>query len=212
MKSYERAISAQEKGIFKREVVGVETKRGLVLQDEEPTKFNKKKIFTLKPVFDKDPLKGTITGANASKINDGACSLLLVSEKVLKKKQLKPLVEIIGFADAEVEPENFNCAPAFAIKKVLGKLNLDKEDIDFWEINEAFSLTPLVTAKILGLDLNRINLNGGAVSLGHPVGMSGARILLSLLSVLRERGGKLGCAAICNGGGGATCLVVRNLQ
>lgn len=209
MKSYERSLHSMQSGIFDWEIVGVPSNKGLITKDEEPGNFKKKKIFSLKPVFEEN---GTITGANASKINDGACGLLLANQKIVEKFGLKPLAEIVSFADAELAPERFNETPLEAIKKLLAKNKLKIEDIDFWEVNEAFSVTPLVTSKLLGIDINKINVHGGAVSLGHPIGMSGARIILSLLNVLRMRGGKLGMATICNGGGGASAILVRNMQ
>ena len=215
LESYRRALNAQKNGLFLKEIIPVKTKKGLISLDEEPMKFKKEKIIKLRPVFPDKNGFGTITGGNASKLNDGACSFLLMSESSLQKTEnqnLKPIAEIISFADAETDPVDFNISPSLAVKKVLKNSNLKVSDIDFWEFNEAFSVTGLVNMKILGIDNKILNVNGGAVSLGHPLGMSGARVVQSLISVLKQHGGEYGCAAICNGGGGSTAIIVRNFK
>ena len=213
MKSYERVFDAEKKNLFKNEIISVDIpKVGMVSKDEEPMRYKPEKISVLKPVFPDKDKNGTVTGANASKINDGACSLLLMSEKALRENDVSPLVEVIAFADAETDPLDFNCSPTIAVQKALKRAGLKVGDIDFWEINEAFSLTPIVNMKLLEINHDIVNVNGGAVALGHPIGASGARIILSLITVLREKGGKYGCAAICNGGGGSTAIIVKNIE
>lgn len=210
--SYEKTLKAIEQGLLAKEIAPIDVlKVGKIAVDEEPQKYNKAKIPTLKPAFPDSNNQGTITGANASKLNDGGCSLLLMSEKALAKSGLRPLVEIVSFADAETAPEDFNVCPAKSVQKALQKAGLSVKDIDFWEINEAFSITPLVNIQLLELDKNRVNVNGGAVALGHPIGMSGARIVLALTNTLKTYNGKYGCAVICNGGGGSTALIVKNI-
>lgn len=184
---------------------------GILKEDEEPKKLKKEKVGELKPVFVGKDGKGTVTAANASKLNDGASMLLLMNELGLKETSLKPEFEILSYADAEVDPKDFNIAPNVAVKKALSQINLPTSEIDFWEINEAFSVTALVNMKILGIDRNKINVHGGAVAIGHPIGASGNRIILSLMSVLKEKNGKIGCAAICNGGGGATAIIIKKI-
>jgi acetyl-CoA C-acetyltransferase len=213
MSSYERAIEANKKGLFKKEIVEIvsEGKKGqkeTISEDEEYQRYLKDKIPTLKPVFDKD---GTITAANASKNADGACSMVLMSEKHAKEKGLSPIARIRGFADAEVDPIDFSIAPSGAISKLLKKTNTKLSDIDYFEFNEAFSGTALANMKLLGLKHTQTNLHGGAVSLGHPIGASGARIMLSLINVLQSNNGKLGVAAICNGGGGASAVLLEKI-
>jgi len=162
---------------------------------------------SLKPVFSKT---GTITAANASKLNDGACSVFVMSEEGMKKANIsEPLAEIVGYADAEVNPLDFNIAPEKAAKLALKRAGLKPTDIDFWEFNEAFSVTGLANMKLLDLDQKKVNINGGAVSLGHPIGMSGARITLHLANILKQNKGKYGLAAICNGGGGASAIILK---
>lgn len=207
--SYERAIEATKTGWFKHEITPVEVKGGQVDADEEPSKFIKDRIGKAKPAFaDKDG-QGTITAGNASKLNDGACSLLLMSEEGLKKTGLTPLAEIISFADAEVDSMDFNICPPIAANKALHHAGLKVSDIDFWEANEAFSVTGIAFMKTMGIKHDQLNVNGGAVALGHPIGMSGARILLSLANTLKHRQGKYGLAAICNGGGGSSAVILR---
>ena len=163
----------------------------------------------LKPAFSKT---GTITAANASKINDGACSFIIMAEDVAKERGLKPLARIIGYEDAEVEPINFGIAPAKACGRLLKKKGMTVKNIDYHEINEAFAAVPLANMKLLDIDPSRVNVHGGAVALGHPVGMSGARIILSLINVLKRNNGTIGMASICNGGGGASAMIIERLN
>ncbi|MBC7556265.1 MAG: acetyl-CoA C-acetyltransferase, partial [Chryseobacterium sp.] len=176
-------------------------------EDEEFKKVNFEKIPSLATVFQKE--NGTVTAANASPINDGASALVLMSREKMEALNLKPLAKIISYADAAHEPEFFTTAPSKALPKALAKANLKISDIDFFELNEAFSVVGLANIKILGLDAAKVNVNGGAVSLGHPLGNSGSRILVTLINVLKQNGGKLGAAAICNGGGGASAMVIE---
>lgn len=208
IRSYERAQKAWLEGKFTNEVIAVETKKGIVLEDEEFKRVNFDKIPQLKPVFGKD---GTVTAANASTINDGAAAILLVSEEMLEKHGIKPLAKVVSFADAAHEPEWFTTAPVKAAKKALQNAGLQVSEIDYFEVNEAFSVVPMVFAKELEISEEKINLYGGAVSLGHPLGCSGARILCTLISVLRNEGMKTGMAAICNGGGGASAMILEKL-
>ena len=175
-------------------------------KDEEYTNVKLDKIPSLNAVFTKD---GTVTAANASTINDGAAALVLMSEEKANELGLKPLAYIVSYADAEQEPSKFTTAPAKALPKALAKAGLSVSDVDYFEFNEAFSVVGLANAKILGLDANKVNVNGGAVSLGHPLGASGARILVTLINVLKQNNGKIGAAAICNGGGGASAVVIE---
>ncbi|MFZ2282896.1 MAG: thiolase family protein, partial [Lutibacter sp.] len=165
-------------------------------------------IPTLRPVFSKE---GTVTAANASTLNDGAAALVIMSADKAKELNLKPIAKIIGYADAAHEPEWFTTAPAKAIPKALAKAGLKIDDIDFFEFNEAFSVVGLANIKLLGIDASKVNVNGGAVSLGHPLGMSGARIVITLASVLEQNKAKYGAAAICNGGGGASAIIIERL-
>lgn len=211
--SYERCLQANERNLFEKEIVEVDVpKVGKLIADDEPMKYNKAKIPNLRPAFPDSNQKGTITGANASKINDGACALLLMSEKKLKESGLQAYAEVMAFADAETNPDDFNICPTLAAQKALKNAGLSVKDVDFWEINEAFSVTALANIKLLDIDRNKVNVHGGAVALGHPIGMSGARILLSLMNVLRTYNGKYGVATICNGGGGATAIVIKNVN
>ena len=212
--SYKRAANAWEDGRFSDEVapVTVPQRKGdpkVIAKDEEYTNVVLEKIPSLNPAFDK---QGTITAANASTLNDGASALLLVSKEYLEKYDLKPLARIVSYADAAQAPEWFTTAPTLAVNKALQKANLTTGDIDFWELNQAFSVVGLANIKLLGLDPDRVDVNGGAVALGHPLGSSGSRVVVTLLHVLKQRNGKLGCAAICNGGGGATAIIVENLN
>lgn len=211
IESYTRSAKAWDTGKFANEIVPVEVpqRRGdaiIVDKDEEYSNVKLDKIPTLRAVFTKD---GTVTAANASTINDGAAALVLMSEEKAASLGLKPLATIVSYADAAHEPEWFTTAPAKALPKALAKVNLTKDDIDYFELNEAFAVVGLANAKILDLDLNKVNVNGGAVSLGHPLGCSGARILVTLLNVLEQNNAKRGAAAICNGGGGASALILE---
>ena len=211
--SYEKSIAAGKMGVFAKEIVPIVSydKKGNqenIENDEEYSRFMKDKIPKLKPVFEKD---GTITAANASKNADGGCAMVLMSENLAKEKGLKPIARIIQFADSEREPVDFSIAPAIAISKLLKNSNLNLNDIDAFEINEAFACVTLANIKLLGLDREKVNINGGAVSLGHPIGMSGARIILSLINALQMRNGRYGVAAICNGGGGASSICIERL-
>lgn len=211
--SYKRSESAWAAGKFDSEVVPVSVpqRRGepiIVAKDEEFSAVKLDKIPSLQAAFTKD---GTVTAANASTINDGAAALVLMSEQKAIELGLKPLAYIKSYADAEQEPKWFTTAPAKALPKALAKAGIELKDVDFFEFNEAFSVVGLVNLKILGLDPQRVNVNGGAVSLGHPLGCSGARILITLLSVLEQNNAKIGAAAICNGGGGASALVLERI-
>eukprot|EP00331_Platyophrya_macrostoma_P034991 CAMPEP_0176445886 /NCGR_PEP_ID=MMETSP0127-20121128/23984_1 /TAXON_ID=938130 /ORGANISM="Platyophrya macrostoma, Strain WH" /LENGTH=406 /DNA_ID=CAMNT_0017831789 /DNA_START=21 /DNA_END=1241 /DNA_ORIENTATION=+ len=208
--SYERTNAAMKDGRFKNEIVPIKiSDKETVSEDEEPKKFLKEKIPLLKPVFSKT---GTITAANASKINDGAATFILMSADKAKEKGLKPLARIVSYADAETDPIDFCIAPTPAIQKALQYAGKKITDIDYFEINEAFAATVLANMKLLDLDHERVNVNGGAVALGHPIGMSGARIVQSLISVLKQKGARFGIASICNGGGGASAMLIENLQ
>ncbi len=209
--SYKRSAAAWDAGKFNNEVVpvAVPQRRGepvIVSKDEEYTNVKLDKIPSLNAVFTKD---GTVTAANASTINDGAAALVLMSEDKAKELGLTPLAYIKSYADAEQEPKWFTTAPAKALPAALNKAGITKEDVDFFEFNEAFSVVGLANAKILGLDGSKINVNGGAVSLGHPLGASGARIIVTLINVLEQNNAKIGAAAICNGGGGASAIVIE---
>jgi acetyl-CoA C-acetyltransferase len=211
--SYKRAANAWQNGVFKEEVIEVELvdKKGNVKtinEDEEFKNVNFDKIPNLKPVFTKD---GTVTAANASTINDGAAALVLASENVINQHNLKPIARIIAYADAEHEPEWFTTAPIKATQKALKRAKLTLNDIDYFEVNEAFSAVVLAFAKNLEIDMQKVNIHGGAVALGHPLGCSGARIVTTLINVLKQNNSKYGLAAICNGGGGASAMVIENL-
>ena len=211
--SYKKSAAAWENGKFDNEIVPVEIpqRKGepvLFKQDEEYKNVNFDKVPGLRAVFSKD---GTVTAANASTINDGASALILMSLDKANELGLKPLAKVTAYADAAHEPEWFTTAPAKAVEKVLAKANLDKSAIDFWEFNEAFSVVGIVNTQLLGLDSEKVNVNGGAVSLGHPLGNSGSRILVTLLNVLEQNNAKYGGAAICNGGGGASAVIIEKL-
>ncbi len=213
IESYKRAARATERGAFKEEIIPVEIpkkKEGalVISEDEEYKKVVFEKIPALRPVFEKD---GTITAANASTINDGASVLVLASEEKVKSLGLQPLALIRGFADAAQAPLWFTTAPSLAIPKAIEMSGLDKKDIDFYEINEAFSVVSIANNQLLDLDPVRVNVYGGAVALGHPLGASGARITTTLTSVLKQEGGRYGIAGICNGGGGASAILIENL-
>ncbi len=210
-KSYERALNAQKNGYFKNEIVPVEVKdrKGnstFIVDDEEPKTVNFEKMATLKPVFEKN---GTVTAANASSINDGAGALVLASEEFVKKNNLKPLAKISGFVQTAREPEWFSIAPADAIENLCKKIAWDVKKVDLFEINEAFSVVSLVVNQKLGLDDSKVNVHGGAVSLGHPIGASGARILVTLLHCLDQYKKTTGIASLCIGGGEAVALGVE---
>ena len=213
IQSYKRSAQAWADGKFKNEVVPVEVpqRRGepiVVTEDEEFKNVKMEKIPSLRPAFSKD---GTVTAANASTINDGAGAMVLMSLDKAKELGLKPLAKIKSYADAAHEPKWFTTAPAKALPKALDKAQLKIDDIDFFEFNEAFSVVGLANMKILGLNDENVNVNGGAVSLGHPLGCSGVRILITLLNILEQQNAKLGAAAICNGGGGASALILERL-
>ena len=213
IQSYKRSAEAWSAGKFKEEVVAVEIpqRKGdsvVFAEDEEYKSVNFDRISTLPTVFQKD--NGTVTAANASTLNDGASALVLMSKEKMESLGLKPLAKIVSYADAAHEPEWFTTAPSKALPKALDKAGLKVTDIDFFEFNEAFSVVGLVNNKILGLDESKVNVNGGAVSLGHPLGSSGARIIVTLINVLKQNSGKYGAAAICNGGGGASAIVIEN--
>ncbi|MBK9583755.1 MAG: thiolase family protein [Saprospiraceae bacterium] len=213
IQSYKRTAAAWEAGAFTDEVVGVEVKDrkgniSTIGHDEEYKNVIFDKIPSLRPVFTKE---GTVTAANASTINDGAAALILVSEDFLKANQLKPLAKIVSYADGAHEPEWFTTAPAIAAEKALKRAGLTIGDIDYFEVNEAFAVVTLAFIKHFGLSQDKVNVNGGAVSLGHPLGCSGARIITTLTHVLQQKTGKYGMAAICNGGGGASAIIIERL-
>jgi len=213
IESYTRAQNAYKNNAFAAELVSVEIPvRGkeamVVKEDEEYLKVNFEKLKTLKPAFEKE---GTITAANASKLNDGASALLIMSEEKVKELGLKPLAKIVAFADAAQAPEWFTTAPSLAIPKALKWAGIDIKDVDYFELNEAFSVVGLVNNQILGLDSKKVNVYGGAVALGHPLGSSGSRIVATLTSVLNQEGGRYGVTGICNGGGGASAIVLEKV-
>jgi len=209
--SYRRSAAATEKGLFKEEIVPVEIKQRkgdpvIVDVDEEFTKTNFEKIPKLKPVFEKD---GTVTAANASTINDSAAAVVLMSPEKSEELGIKPIARIIGYADFAHAPEWFTTAPAKAINKALKKAGLKQDDVDYYEINEAFAVAMIATLNELDLNGDKVNVNGGAVSLGHPIGASGARIVVTLINVLKQNNAKYGVAGLCNGGGGASAMVLK---
>ena len=211
IQSYERSAKAWESGKFNNEIVpvAVPQRRGepiLFSKDEEFTNVKLDKIPSLNPVFTKD---GTVTAANASTINDGAAAVVLMSEEKALELGIKPLAYILSYADAAQEPKWFTTTPSQALPKALDKIGLNVSDVDFFEFNEAFAVVGIANAKILDLDNDKINVNGGAVSLGHPLGCSGVRIIVTLINVLEQNNAKIGAAAICNGGGGASAIVIE---
>jgi len=213
IRSYKLAQEAQVKGYFKDEIVNVSIEQKgkdaiVISEDEEPKKAKFDKIPTLKPAFQKD---GTVTAANASKINDGAAAVLIMSKTKAEKLGLKPLAKIIAYGSAAKKPEWFTTAPADAIQKVLAKANLTKDNIDLFEINEAFAVVNLAVNKMLGIDVEKTNVHGGAVALGHPIGASGCRILVTLLHAMKQRNVKRGMAGICIGGGEASSMIVERI-
>lgn len=213
VESYKRSAAAWKAGKFADEVVPVEVpqRKGdpiIVNEDEEYKNVKLEKIPALRPVFQKD---GTVTAANASTLNDGASALVLMSKERAEALGVKPLAKLVSYADAAQAPEWFTTAPSRALPKALDKAGLKNDDIDFWEINQAFSVVGLANIKEMGLDISKVDVNGGAVSLGHPLGSSGSRILVTLLNVLKQNNAKRGAAGICNGGGGASAVVVELL-
>ncbi|SUX43131.1 acetyl-CoA C-acyltransferase [Chryseobacterium indoltheticum] len=214
IQSYKRSAKAWSEGKFAEEVVPVSIpqRKGdpvIFAEDEEYKAVNFDRLPTLPTVFKKE--EGTVTAANASTLNDGASALILVSKDKMEELGLKPLAKIVSYADAAQEPENFTTAPAKALPIALKKAGLEISDIDFFEFNEAFSVVGLANNKILGLDAAKVNVNGGAVALGHPLGSSGSRIIVTLINVLKQNNAKYGAAAICNGGGGASAIVIENM-
>ena len=212
LKSYEKSNQAWSDGFFNSEItpVKISTRKGdiIINTDEEFSNINVDKFKKLRPVFKKD---GTITAGNASTINDGAAALILMSREKAQELNLKPIAKIISFADSSQEPKWFTTTPTKALEKAIKKANLDKDSIDFWELNEAFSVVGLANIKNLSINNNKVNVNGGAVSLGHPLGCSGARILVTLLNTLEKNNKEIGAAGICNGGGGASAMIIKNL-
>jgi acetyl-CoA C-acetyltransferase len=214
IESYNRAANASKNGLFKEEIVKVNIpqRKGedvIVDKDEEYKNVKLEKIPNLKPVFSKD---GSVTAANASTLNDGASALILMSEEKAKELNLKPIAKIISYADASQEPKWFTTSPTKAINKALGRANMAVNDIDFWELNEAFSVVGIVNTKLLKLDSKKVDVNGGAVALGHPLGSSGSRIIVTLINVLKQNKGKIGGAGICNGGGGASSIIIESIN
>ncbi|WP_417591954.1 acetyl-CoA C-acyltransferase [Owenweeksia hongkongensis] len=213
IESYKRSAAAWEAGKFNDEVVPVTVpqRRGDAIEfnhDEEYKNVKFEKIPQLRPVFDKE---GSVTAANASTLNDGAAALIIMSAEKAEELGLKPLAKITAYADAAQTSEWFTTAPAKAVPIALAKAGLDKDQIDFYELNEAFSVVGLANMKLLGIDASKTNVNGGAVSIGHPLGCSGARILVTLINVLKQNNGKYGAAGICNGGGGASAVVIESV-
>ncbi|KAK4231190.1 Thiolase, N-terminal domain-containing protein [Podospora fimiseda] len=212
--TYKKAQAATEAGFF-TEIAPIEVSGGRgkppikIDRDEEVKNLNEAKLKTVRPVF--IPNGGTVTAANAAPINDGAAAVVLVSEAKLKELNIKPIAKILGWGDAAREPERFTIAPALAIPKAIKHAGITEKDVDYYEINEAFSVVALANLKLLNLDAEKVNVFGGSVAIGHPLGASGARIVTTLTSVLREKKGKIGVAGICNGGGGASALVIENL-
>ena len=211
--SYTRAAAAWSAGRFNDEIVPVSVpqRKGdpiSVSEDEEYKNVFLDKIPGLRPAFDKD---GTITAANASTLNDGASALVLASAEAVEKYGLKPIAKIVSYADAAQAPEWFTTAPSLAVPKALEKAGLKTSDVDYWELNQAFSVVGLANMKILGLDPSKVDVNGGAVALGHPLGNSGSRVIVTLINVLKQNNAKIGGAAICNGGGGASAMIIENI-
>ena len=213
IKSYERSAKAWKENKFSNEVINVEVpqRKGdnlIINEDEQYKKVKIDKIPNLRPVFDKE---GTITAANASTLNDGASALLIMSLEKANELKLKPLAKIISYADFAHDPEWFTTAPSDAINKALEKAKIDKSEVDFFELNEAFSVVGLANLKLLNINNNIVNVNGGAVSLGHPLGSSGSRIVVTLINVLEQNKAETGVAGICNGGGGASAIVIKKM-
>ena len=213
IESYKRSQAAWEKGLFDNEVIPVEIpqRKGdpiIFAKDEDPYNVKFDKITSLNPAFQKD---GTVTAANASTMNDGAAALVLMSKEKADELGLKPIAKIIGYADAEQAPEWFTTTPSLAVPKAVAKAGLKMEDISYWELNEAFAVVGIENTKRLKLDPAKVNVHGGAVSIGHPLGCSGARIIVTLINVLKANNAKYGAAGICNGGGGASAMVIENV-
>ena len=214
VESYNKATYASNNGLFKQEIVKVNIpqRKGddiIVDQDEEYKNVKLEKIPNLKPVFSKD---GSVTAANASTLNDGASALILMSEEKAKELNLKPIAKIISYADASQEPKWFTTSPTKAINKALDRANMTVSDVDFWELNEAFSVVVIVNTQLLKLDPEKVDVNGGAVALGHPLGSSGSRIIVTLINVLKQNKGKIGVAGICNGGGGGSSIIIESIN
>ncbi|KAJ0122471.1 hypothetical protein N8I77_011705 [Diaporthe amygdali] len=216
IKTYQKAQAATEAGVFKSEIAPIEVSGGRgkpaikVDRDEEVKNLNIDRLKSARPVF--IPGTGTVTAANASPINDGASAVVLVSEAKLKELGIKPIAKILGWGDAANAPEKFTTAPSLAIPKAIKHAGLTADKVEFYEINEAFSVVALANIKLLNLDPETVNVFGGSVAIGHPLGCSGARIVTTLTTVLKEKKAKIGCAGICNGGGGASAIVIENLQ
>ncbi|KAK7735838.1 erg10, acetyl-CoA C-acetyltransferase [Diaporthe eres] len=216
IKTYQKAQAATEAGVFKPEIAPVEVSGGRgkpavkVDRDDEVKNLNIDRLKSARPVF--IPGTGTVTAANASPINDGASAVVLVSEAKLKELGIKPIAKILGWGDAANAPEKFTTAPSLAIPKAIKHAGLTADKVEFYEINEAFSVVALANIKLLNLDPETVNVFGGSVAIGHPLGCSGARIVTTLTTVLKEKKAKIGCAGICNGGGGASAIVIENLQ
>jgi len=213
IRSYKNSAAANENGVFANEIIGVSVPQRhgepiMMMEDEEYKSVKFEKIPQLRAAFTKT---GTVTAANASTINDGASALILASVEALKKHNLNPIAKILSFADAAQAPEWFTTAPTKSAPKALGLAKMSTTDVDYFEVNEAFSVVPLAFNKILNVDINKVNVHGGAVSMGHPLGASGARIVTTLTNVLKTKDATIGCAAICNGGGGASSIVIERL-
>jgi len=210
--SFRRTTKATQEGLFKDEIVPVEVvgkkETTIVSEDEDYKKVDYAKIPTLKPSFQKD---GTVTAANASSINDGASALVLMSGEKIKELGIKPLAKIISYGETAVAPEDFPISPVSAMKKALKNAGLSISDIDFFEINEAFAVVSIANNQLLGLDPAKVNVNGGAIAMGHPIGSSGARIMVTLTSVLKQNNGRYGAIGICNGGGGASAIIIEKV-
>lgn len=216
IKTYQKAQAATEAGVFKSEIAPIEVSGGRgkpavkIERDDEVKNLNIDKLKGARPVFISG--SGTVTAPNASPINDGASAVVLVSEAKLKELGIKPIAKILGWGDAANAPEKFTTAPSLAIPKAIKHAGLTAEQVDFYEINEAFSVVALANIKLLNLDVEKVNVFGGSVAIGHPLGCSGARIVTTLTTVLKEKKAKIGCAGICNGGGGASAIVIESLQ
>lgn len=213
LNSFAKAQQAHASGTFKNEItpITVQTKNGAFIYDtdEDVEKLNPEKVSRLKPIFESN---GSITAANASNLNDGAAILVIVSEKFVQEHGLKPMAKIVAFADAAQAPEWFTTSPAIAIEKTLRKAEVGVDEIDYFELNEAYANVPIINARLAGIDLEKVNSKGGAVALGHPLGASGARILVTLTHTLQQQNAKYGVAAICNGGGGATAMLIEHIR